>query len=542
MTTTSTESTAKNQSTNKNSPIKRASVELPRLKVAQAGRDFQTKLKKEQEAERQKHAANREEIDKREEQRERLWLQRKAEMMRRVRTSAVGGVKRRRRRSDPATGNLKPNANSKSTPDHHRSVEEVSTTRRQHVEATVELDELVPIVERSRSGGGGSTSGASGITATAGANHASSMPEVTSPDDEGSEPPEEDFEHVVIETSREKLFNSGAENGAVAAVADANHLVDDFEIVDVVEGEIDVASSKVETKLDSEKVKPAMGNHSSFPPSHHVPTGIICDIHPVKVVLDRYSLGKQIGDGNFAVVRTCRASKKLVYRIHRMAGPALGYGASVGLMGSEFAMKVIDKAKLGGKEEMVRSEVSIMKRCSHPNIVQLFEEYETNDSIYLVMELVKDGDLFDAITRHQKFEERVAARMVRDVASALSYLHSSSIVHRDLKPENLLVVYGKESPGGGGGGGGAPSLKLADFGLAMVVEEPLVTVCGTPTYVAPEILTETGYGLPVDIWALGIITYILLCGFPPFRSPERRQSELFEIIKRGEFEYLSPYR
>ena len=83
--------------------------------------------------------------------------------------------------------------------------------------------------------------------------------------------------------------------------------------------------------------------------------------------------------------------------------------------------------------------------------------------------------------------------MVRDVASALAYLHSSRIVHRDLKPENLLVVYGKDGGGGGGVGAAvAPSLKLADFGLAMVVDEPLVTVCGTPTYVAPEILTETG--------------------------------------------------
>ena len=82
--------------------------------------------------------------------------------------------------------------------------------------------------------------------------------------------------------------------------------------------------------------------------------------------------------------------------------------------------------------------------------------------------------------------------MVRDVASALAYLHSSRIVHRDLKPENLLVVYGKDGGGGGGVAAAAPSLKLADFGLAMVVDEPLVTVCGTPTYVAPEILTETG--------------------------------------------------
>jgi len=517
---------------------KASAVELPRLKVVPGGgRDFHAKLKKEQEAEREKEAMNREEIDKREEQRERLWLQRKAEMLRRVRTSAVGGVKRRRRRSDPAASGLRQNAN-KSKPDHHRSVEEVSSSRRHKIEQTLESEELVPIEERSRSGGDVSGSSVGAVIRNQeeyevgeeededeeedeeyGEEQGHALPEVTSPEADENVNPEEDFEHVVIETSQEKLFASGAvgaEGGQDAVGVEANYLVDDFEIVDVVEGEIDVAASQVESKPES--IKPA--EH------RHYPAGIICDIHPVKDVLDRYSLGKQIGDGNFAVVRTCRAR----------------YGATVGLMGSEFAMKVIDKAKLGGKEEMVRSEVSIMKRCTHSNIVQLLEEFETKDSIYLVMELVKDGDLFDAITRHQKFEERVAARMVRDVASALAYLHSSRIVHRDLKPENLLVVYGKDGGGGGGGGAAvAPSLKLADFGLAMVVDEPLVTVCGTPTYVAPEILTETGYGLPVDIWALGIITYILLCGFPPFRSPERRQSELFEIIKRGEFEYLSPY-
>lgn len=270
------------------------------------------------------------------------------------------------------------------------------------------------------------------------------------------------------------------------------------------------------TSRGTPKIVKRRGSRTSAHSPSPAPTGIICDIHSVKTVHDRYALGKQIGDGNFAVVKMCRAR----------------YGATTGLMGTEFAMKVIDKAKLGGKEEMVRSEVAIMKRCSHPNVVQLLEEFETKENIYLVMELVKDGDLFDAITRHQRFEEPSAASMVRDVAAALDYLHATDIVHRDLKPENLLVVYGKE---------GGPMLKLADFGLAMVVTEPLFTVCGTPTYVAPEILTETGYGLPVDIWALGIITYILLCGFPPFRSPERRQSELFEIIKKGEFEYLSPY-
>ncbi len=84
-------------------------------------------------------------------------------------------------------------------------------------------------------------------------------------------------------------------------------------------------------------------------------------------------------------------------------------------------------------------------------------------------------------------------------------------------------------------------LKLADFGLAMEVKEPIYTVCGTPTYVAPEILRESGYGLRVDMWAAGVITYIMLCGFPPFRSAKRRQSELFDLIQSGTFEYLSPY-
>ena len=84
-------------------------------------------------------------------------------------------------------------------------------------------------------------------------------------------------------------------------------------------------------------------------------------------------------------------------------------------------------------------------------------------------------------------------------------------------------------------------MKLADFGLAMEVREPIYTVCGTPTYVAPEILKESGYGLSVDMWAAGVITYIMLCGFPPFRSAKRRQSELFDLIETGKFEFLSPY-
>ncbi|KAH9505476.1 Serine/threonine-protein kinase dclk3 [Bulinus truncatus] len=229
-----------------------------------------------------------------------------------------------------------------------------------------------------------------------------------------------------------------------------------------------------------------------------------------ELILQRYELGKKLGDGNFAIVRQSKNRET----------------------GQEVAIKVIDKAKLKGKEQMVENEIDIMKDCSHQNIVRLYEEYETPERIYLIMELVKGGDLFDAITHSVKFGETDSALMVKDLCNALFYLHSRRIVHRDLKPENLLVHRNKD---------GTISLKLADFGLAMEVKDLIYTVCGTPTYVAPEILTEIGYGLEVDMWAVGVITYILLCGFPPFRSPDRNQTELFEYIKAGDYQFLSPY-
>ncbi|XP_056376357.1 serine/threonine-protein kinase DCLK3 [Hyla sarda] len=230
-----------------------------------------------------------------------------------------------------------------------------------------------------------------------------------------------------------------------------------------------------------------------------------------KMDIDKYyEIGKSIGDGNFAVVKECRIRNT----------------------NQEFAMKIIDKAKLVGKEDIIENEVRIIKLLSHPNIVKLLDNFETENEIYLIMEYIKGGDLFDAITESIKFTEHNAALMLNDLCEALGYIHGKNIVHRDLKPENLLV---QKNPDG------SSTLKLADFGLAVFVTEPILTVCGTPTYVAPEILSEKGYGLEVDMWATGIILYILLCGFPPFRSPERNQEELFEIIQRGEYEFLSPY-
>ncbi|KAM4714163.1 serine/threonine-protein kinase DCLK2-like isoform 2-T3 [Anableps anableps] len=201
---------------------------------------------------------------------------------------------------------------------------------------------------------------------------------------------------------------------------------------------------------------------------------------------EKYKVGKVIGDGNFAVVKEC---------VERSTG-------------QEYALKIIDKARCCGKEHLIENEVAVLRRVRHPSIIQLIEVDETPTQLFLVMELVKGGDLFDAITSSTKYSERDASAMVFNLAGAIKYLHRMNIVHRDIKPENLLVC---EYPDG------TKSLKLGDFGLATVVEGPLYTVCGTPTYVAPEIIAETGYGLKVDIWAAGVIAYILLCGFPPFR-------------------------
>ncbi|CAL8326098.1 unnamed protein product [Lota lota] len=227
------------------------------------------------------------------------------------------------------------------------------------------------------------------------------------------------------------------------------------------------------------------------------------------IIGEKYCVGKVIGDGNFAVVKEC---------VERSTG-------------QEYALKIIDKARCSGKEHLIENEVAVLRRVRHPSIIQLMEVDDTPTHLYLVMELVKGGDLFDAITSSTKYSERDSSAMVYNLSGAVQYLHHLNIVHRDIKPENLLVC---EYPDG------TKSLKLGDFGLATVVEGPLFTVCGTPTYVAPEIIAETGYGLKVDIWAAGVITYILLCGFPPFRSESNIQEELFDQILKGKLEFPSP--
>ncbi|XP_045466039.1 serine/threonine-protein kinase GL21140 [Harmonia axyridis] len=224
----------------------------------------------------------------------------------------------------------------------------------------------------------------------------------------------------------------------------------------------------------------------------------------------KYTVGRSIGDGNFAVVRLCKDNSD----------------------NKEYALKIIDKSKCKGKEDMIENEVKILRKISHPNIMSLISDQDTKNLLFLVCEYVQGGDLFDAIALAQKFSEEQAALLVNHLVLALAYLHSLNIVHRDVKPENLLVEFENNR---------IRTLKLADFGLACEVAKPLYTVCGTPTYVAPEILAESGYGLKIDVWAAGVILYILLCGYPPFVSQDNDQEKLFDCILSGQYDFPDEY-
>ncbi|KAJ3324240.1 hypothetical protein HDV06_000279 [Boothiomyces sp. JEL0866] len=199
--------------------------------------------------------------------------------------------------------------------------------------------------------------------------------------------------------------------------------------------------------------------------------------------------------------------------------------------GNQFAIKIIDRSKCKGKEDMIETEVRVLKMIKHENIIQLYEMFEFNGKIFLVMELVTGGELFDEITQRGTFNERDAAAIVQKILSAIKYLHEMGIVHRDLKPENLLLSDRSRNP----------RVKISDFGLSKIFKDTdiLKTACGTPGYVAPEILKKKGYGPQVDMWSLGVITYILLCGYPPFFDSSN--TELFKKIMAGRFQFDRPW-
>ncbi|CAH2297184.1 calcium calmodulin-dependent kinase type IV [Pelobates cultripes] len=194
-----------------------------------------------------------------------------------------------------------------------------------------------------------------------------------------------------------------------------------------------------------------------------------------------------------------------------------------------FAVKMLKKTV---DKKIVRTEIGVLLRLSHPNIIKLKEIFETPTEISLVLELVTGGELFDRIVEKGYYSERDAADAVKQILEAVAYLHENGIVHRDLKPENLL--YATPAPDA--------CLKIADFGLSKIVDDQVTmkTVCGTPGYCAPEILRGCAYGPEVDMWSVGIITYILLCGFEPFYD-ERGDQYMFKRILNCHYDFVSPW-
>lgn len=221
-------------------------------------------------------------------------------------------------------------------------------------------------------------------------------------------------------------------------------------------------------------------------------------------ITDKYSIGKELGRGGFSIVKE---------------GTPLAGGPKV-------AIKVIAKNDAGEDDlNLLQREIDIMSKLHHKNIIQLIEVFDDPECIYLVLELVTGGELFDQIVSRGSYSERDAAAICKQILEAVQYMHSNGIAHRDLKPENLLCS-----------GANSDEIKVTDFGLSKDFgEATLSTSCGTPDYVAPEVLRGAPYDNSVDIWSIGVITYILLCGFPPFYG--NSDQEIFEKILKAEYDF-----
>ncbi|XP_068940096.1 calcium/calmodulin-dependent protein kinase type 1 isoform X1 [Petaurus breviceps papuanus] len=195
------------------------------------------------------------------------------------------------------------------------------------------------------------------------------------------------------------------------------------------------------------------------------------------------------------------------------------------------AIKCIAKKALEGKESSIENEIAVLHKIKHPNIVALDDIYECGGHLYLIMQLVSGGELFDRIVEKGFYTERDASQLICQVLDAVKYLHDMGIVHRDLKPENLLYYSLEEDS----------KIMISDFGLSKmeVSGSVLSTACGTPGYVAPEVLAQKPYSKAVDCWSIGVIAYILLCGYPPFY--DENDAKLFEQILKAEYEFDSPY-
>ena len=229
-----------------------------------------------------------------------------------------------------------------------------------------------------------------------------------------------------------------------------------------------------------------------------------------KKLNDAYDVGQKLGSGNFSTVRECKNRKN----------NALG------------CLKRIDLHKCGKDINKIHKEIEILSQLDHPNIIKLLDQFETCDYLYLVLELMLEGDVIDTIFKSRYYSEHDVSGMLHNLVSGLFHIHSLNIVHRDIKMDNLLVHKNPD---------GSKKLKICDFGMATKASsrKPLFTVCGTPDYMAPEVISQEGYNTKVDIWAAGVFLYILLNGIPPFQSNDGDFNTTFENIINGKYDLSS---
>ncbi|XP_003732493.2 calcium/calmodulin-dependent protein kinase type II subunit delta isoform X34 [Callithrix jacchus] len=225
---------------------------------------------------------------------------------------------------------------------------------------------------------------------------------------------------------------------------------------------------------------------------------------------DEYQLFEELGKGAFSVVRRC------------MKIPT----------GQEYAAKIINTKKLSARDhQKLEREARICRLLKHPNIVRLHDSISEEGFHYLVFDLVTGGELFEDIVAREYYSEADASHCIQQILESVNHCHLNGIVHRDLKPENLLLA--SKSKGA--------AVKLADFGLAIEVQgdqQAWFGFAGTPGYLSPEVLRKDPYGKPVDMWACGVILYILLVGYPPFWDED--QHRLYQQIKAGAYDFPSP--
>jgi len=221
-----------------------------------------------------------------------------------------------------------------------------------------------------------------------------------------------------------------------------------------------------------------------------------------------YKFGKQLGSGAYSTVFLAKHKKT----------------------NAEVAVKKITKSQLQSYDhDALKDEVGLLRKCKHPSIIAFKDFFDEPEYYYLVSEVVEGGELFDRICDKTTYSEAEARALVITLLKTLQYLHKNNIAHRDLKPENLLLRSKTNDT----------DVVLADFGFAQVVKgKSLQQVCGTPDYVAPEVINHEKYDYSCDIWSAGVITFILLGGYPPFQAKDEDDRDaLFAIIKKGKFKF-----